>query len=64
MNPVRRSHLTYPRRFAHGWIYLQVPWGRLIAVGFEWILKGLPTAAGDLAARGAPGPNADVRGQM
>jgi hypothetical protein len=26
--------------------------GGIIAVGFEWILKGRPTAAGALAARG------------
>ena len=36
----------------------------MIAVGFEWNLKGPPTAAGDLAARGATGRKADVRGQM
>ena len=35
------------------WIYVAGPLlGALIAVGFEWILKGKPTAAGTLAARG------------
>ena len=35
------------------WIYIADPLlGGLIAVGFEWILKGRPTAAGNLAARG------------
>jgi aquaporin Z len=27
--------------------------GAIIAVGFEWILKGKPTAAGALAAQGS-----------
>jgi aquaporin Z len=36
------------------WIYVVGPvLGTIIAVGFEWILKGKPTAAGTLAARGA-----------
>jgi aquaporin Z len=26
--------------------------GAIIAVGFEWVLKGNPTAAGTLAAQG------------
>jgi hypothetical protein len=26
--------------------------GAMIAVGFEWVLKGKPTAAGTFAARG------------
>ena len=35
------------------WIYLAGPViGALIAVAFEWILKGKPTAAGRLAAQG------------
>ena len=35
------------------WIYVVGPvLGAIIAVGFEWILKGKPTAAGTLAARG------------
>ena len=39
-------------------------WARMIAVGFEWILNGPPTAAGDLAASGATDPKADVRRQI
>jgi len=35
------------------WIYVVGPLlGGIIAVGFEWILKGRPTAAGALAAQG------------
>jgi aquaporin Z len=35
------------------WIYIVGPVvGALIAVVFEWILKGKPTAAGASAARG------------
>ena len=35
------------------WVYVAGPvLGAIIAVGFEWILKGKPTAAGTLAARG------------
>ena len=35
------------------WIYLVGPIvGAMIAVGFEWILKGKPTAAGAEAAQG------------
>jgi aquaporin Z len=35
------------------WIYLVGPViGALIAVAFEWILKGKPTAAGRIAAQG------------
>jgi len=54
MNPVRsfapdliRGDLTTT------WIYVVGPLlGGIIAVGFEWILKGRPTAAGALAAQG------------
>jgi aquaporin Z len=54
MNPVRsfapdliRADLTTT------WIYVVGPLlGGMIAVAFEWILKGKPTAAGALAARG------------
>ena len=54
MNPVRsfapdliRGDLTTT------WIYIVGPLlGGIIAVGFEWILKGRPTAAGALAAQG------------
>jgi aquaporin Z len=36
------------------WIYVAGPvLGALIAVGFEWILKGKPTDAGSLTARGS-----------
>ena len=36
------------------WIYVLGPvLGAIIAVGFEWILKGKPTAAGTLAAQGS-----------
>jgi aquaporin Z len=35
------------------WIYIAGPLvGAIIAVGFEWILKGKATAAGSLAAQG------------
>jgi len=54
MNPVRsfapdliRGDLTTT------WIYIVGPvLGGIIAVGFEWILKGRPTAAGAVAAQG------------
>ena len=47
------------------WIYVVGPaLGAVIAVGFEWILKGSPTTAGAEAAQGdlsdggrAPGPS-------
>jgi len=36
------------------WIYVAGPMiGAAIAVGFEWILKGQPTAAGTSAAQGS-----------
>jgi aquaporin Z len=36
------------------WIYIVGPiLGALIAVGFEWILKGKATAAGTSAAQGS-----------
>jgi aquaporin Z len=38
------------------WIYIAGPViGAAIAVGFEWILKGKPTAAGTSAAQGGLG---------
>ncbi|HVC77506.1 MAG TPA: aquaporin, partial [Candidatus Micrarchaeaceae archaeon] len=54
MNPVRsfapdliRGDLTTT------WIYIVGPvLGGIIAVGFEWILKGSPTATGAVAAQG------------
>jgi aquaporin Z len=56
MNPVRsiapdliRGHLNT------SWIYIVGPLlGAFIAVLFEWILKGKPSAAGNLAAQGRP----------
>jgi aquaporin Z len=42
------------------WIYLVGPLlGAMIAVGFEWILKGKPTAAGAEAAQGTLDQNSD-----
>jgi aquaporin Z len=38
------------------WIYAAGPFvGALIAVAFEWILKGKPTVAGGIAAQGMLG---------
>ena len=56
MNPVRSFAPDLIRgNLSTTWIYVVGPvLGAMIAVGFEWILKGPPTAAGDLAARGAP----------
>ncbi len=65
MNPVRSFGPDLIRGDLHTtWIYLVGPVaGAVIAVGFEWILKGSATAAGALAAQGdldgdgsAPGP--------
>ena len=65
MNPVRSFAPDVIRGDLSSWIYVAGPvLGAMIAVGFEWILKGPPTEAGDLAARGATGPKADVRRQM
>ena len=66
MNPVRSFAPDLIRGdLSTDWIYVAGPvLGAMIAVGFEWILKGPPTAAGDLAARGAMAPKADVRRQM
>ena len=54
MNPVRSLAPDVVRGDFHTtWIYLAGPViGALIAVAFEWILKGKPTAAGRLAAQG------------
>ena len=54
MNPVRSFAPDLIRGdLATTWIYLLGPLtGALIAVGFEWILKGHPTAAGSIAAQG------------
>ena len=66
MNPVRSFAPDLIRGdLSTDWIYVAGPvLGAMIAVGFEWILKGPPTAAGNLAAGGAIGPKADVRRQM
>jgi aquaporin Z len=55
MNPVRSFAPDLVRGDLHTtWIYVAGPLvGAVIAVGFEWILKGKPTAAGSLAAQGS-----------
>jgi aquaporin Z len=57
MNPVRSLAPDLVRGDFHTtWIYIVGPFiGALIAVAFEWILKGKPTAAGGIAARGTLG---------
>lgn len=54
MNPVRSFAPDLIRGdFSTTWIYVVGPVaGALIAVGFEWVLKGKATAAGTLAAQG------------
>ncbi len=54
MNPVRSFAPDLVRGdLSTTWIYFAGPLiGAMIAVGFEWILKGSPTAAGNLAAQG------------
>ena len=54
MNPARSLAPDVVRGDLHTtWIYLVGPvTGALIAVAFEWILKGKPTAAGRIAAQG------------
>ncbi len=54
MNPVRSFAPDLIRGdMTTTWIFVAGPvLGAVIAVGFEWILKGDPTAAGTLAARG------------
>ena len=54
MNPVRSFAPDLIRGdLRTAWIYIVGPiLGALIAVGFEWILKGKATGAGDLAAQG------------
>ncbi len=54
MNPVRSFAPDLIRGdMSTTWIFIVGPvLGAIIAVGFEWILKGRPTAAGTLAARG------------
>jgi aquaporin Z len=55
MNPVRSFAPDLIRGdLATTWIYVAGPvLGAIIAVGFEWILKGKATAAGTLAAQGS-----------
>ena len=57
MNPVRSLAPDLVRGdFATTWIYIIGPvLGAMIGVGFEWILKGKPTAAGKIAAEGTLG---------
>jgi aquaporin Z len=57
MNPVRSLAPDMVRgNFSTTWIYLVGPIvGALIGVGFEWILKGKPTAAGAITAQGMIG---------
>jgi len=44
------------------WIYVLGPvLGAIIAVGFEWILKGKTTAAGTLAAQGDFGSDETIQ---
>ncbi len=54
MNPMRSLAPDLVRGDLHAtWIYLVGPIvGSMIAVAFEWILKGPPTEAGSLAAQG------------
>lgn len=54
MNPARSLAPDIVRGdFATSWLYVGAPLlGALIAVGFEWILKGPPTAEGNVAAQG------------
>jgi aquaporin Z len=56
MNPVRSFAPDLLRgNFQTTWIYILGPLlGALIAVGFEWILKGKATTAGTSAAEGGP----------
>jgi aquaporin Z len=54
MNPVRSLAPDAVRGdFTAAWVYLiGPPAGAMIAVAFEWILKGPPTATGAIAAQG------------
>jgi aquaporin Z len=57
MNPIRSLAPDLVRGdFSTSWIYVLGPLiGAIIAVGFEWILKGPPTATGTIAAQGTLG---------
>lgn len=54
MNPVRSlAPDLIGGNFVAAWIYLVGPFtGAIIAVAFEWILKGSPTTTGTIAAQG------------
>ena len=56
MNPARSIAPDLVRgSFATTWIYVAGPLlGAIIAVGFEWILKGPPTREGTRTAQGTP----------
>jgi aquaporin Z len=56
MNPVRSFAPDLIRGdMSTTWIYVAGPIvGAMIAVGFEWVLKGNPTTAGTTAAQGSP----------
>ena len=58
MNPARSLAVDLLRgQFGTSWIYLAGPLvGAMIAVGFEWVLKGQPTQAGTRAAQGDDRP--------
>lgn len=57
MNPVRSLAPDLIRwNFAAAWVYLVGPFaGAIIAVVFEWMLKGPPTQTGSIAAQGTLG---------
>ena len=59
MNPARSLAPDLVRGdLGTAWIYVVGPvLGALVAVGFEWVLRGKPTAAGTIAAEGILGVN-------